>query len=391
MARALAELGRAAGYESVVADAAPPTAGDAAVVVASHGEGEEHALTAALSAGVPYVALVASRTRGESVRASLDVPEDLRERVRVPAGLDIGARTPAEIAVSILAQLIAERAPRYLPRSSTRHTAAHGRLRPSQGSVPRLARRLDAASAARSSCSRTAAARCSTTCSAPARACRVRPARLRPRRWRRRTCGRRSTCAAPTWSSTGEFGDGLLLVDRRGAGHGGPADRRPRPHAGRPARRAAGDHRGATGRPRGRAARRLPLRERARASAGVRAQHVRRPRDAARRQGRLAAHGPVRRRGGRRPAARSRATSTRGRTTKQCWRISRDGRDPRRGPGRRDAGAPVSTAWTTSPTTGSPPRCSSRCASRSRCCWRARPGSARPRPPSRSPRSSAPR
>jgi len=109
MARALAELGRAAGYE-VVADAAPHP-GDAAVVVASHGEGEEHALTAALSAGVPYVALVASRTRGESVRASLDVPEDLRERIRVPAGLDIGARTPVEVAVSILAQLIAERAP----------------------------------------------------------------------------------------------------------------------------------------------------------------------------------------------------------------------------------------------------------------------------------------
>lgn len=109
MARALAELGRAAGYE-VVADA-EPHAGDAAVVVASHGEGEEHALTAALRAGVPYVALVASRTRGESVRASLDVPDDLRDRVRVPAGLDIGARTPVEVAVSILAQLIAERAP----------------------------------------------------------------------------------------------------------------------------------------------------------------------------------------------------------------------------------------------------------------------------------------
>jgi len=123
MARALAELGRAAGYE-VVADAEPHP-GDAAVVVASHGEGEDQALTAALRAGVPYVALVASRTRGESVRASLDVPEELRERVRVPAGLDIGARTPVEVAVSILAQLIAERAPRATAVAHAAH-CAHG-------------------------------------------------------------------------------------------------------------------------------------------------------------------------------------------------------------------------------------------------------------------------
>jgi xanthine dehydrogenase accessory factor len=110
MARALAELARAAGFE--VDAAGRPRQGDAAVVVASHGEGEEPALEEALRAGVPYVALVASRRRGEAVRASLDVPDELRRRVHVPAGLDIGARTPVEVAVSILAQLIAERAPR---------------------------------------------------------------------------------------------------------------------------------------------------------------------------------------------------------------------------------------------------------------------------------------
>jgi xanthine dehydrogenase accessory factor len=109
MARALADLGRAAGFE-VVPDG-EPRQGDAAVVVASHGEGEEEALTHALRAGVPYVALVASRRRGETVRASLDVPDALRDRLHVPAGLDIGARTPVEVAVSILAQLIADRAP----------------------------------------------------------------------------------------------------------------------------------------------------------------------------------------------------------------------------------------------------------------------------------------
>ena len=94
----------------VVADAdeAEPGSGDAAVVVASHGSGEERVLGEALSAGVPYVALVASRVRGAAVRAALEVPDELRQQLHTPAGLDIGARTPAEIAIAILAQLVAE-------------------------------------------------------------------------------------------------------------------------------------------------------------------------------------------------------------------------------------------------------------------------------------------
>src|SRR5262249_50080820 len=82
---AIAELARAAGYE-VGAESGD---GDAALVVASHGEGEEDVLAAALHAGVPYVALVASPRRGSAVRDSLDVPEALRERLHTPAGLDI--------------------------------------------------------------------------------------------------------------------------------------------------------------------------------------------------------------------------------------------------------------------------------------------------------------
>ena len=61
---------------------------------------------AALEAGVPYVGLVASRKRGAGVLAELrgdGVPEEQLARIDVPAGLDIGARTPAEIALSILA------------------------------------------------------------------------------------------------------------------------------------------------------------------------------------------------------------------------------------------------------------------------------------------------
>src|SRR5207302_1927124 len=62
----------------------------------------EHVLGEALAAGVPYVALVASARRGEAVRESLDVPDELRAQLHTPAGLNVGARTPEEIAVSIL-------------------------------------------------------------------------------------------------------------------------------------------------------------------------------------------------------------------------------------------------------------------------------------------------
>jgi xanthine dehydrogenase accessory factor len=111
IAVALAELGRPLGLavELASGDEARPVADDAALVVASHGRGEEPALTAALRLGVPYVGLVASRIRGAGVLASLDVTDEQRSRVHSPAGLDIGARTAAEIALSVLTEIVAER------------------------------------------------------------------------------------------------------------------------------------------------------------------------------------------------------------------------------------------------------------------------------------------
>src|SRR4051794_4105299 len=111
IAVALADLGGPLGFDVqlVSGEAAKPEADDAALVVASHGRGEEPALTAPLRLGVPYVGLVASRIRGASVLASLDVPDEQRSRVHSPAGLDIGARTAAEIALSVLTELVAER------------------------------------------------------------------------------------------------------------------------------------------------------------------------------------------------------------------------------------------------------------------------------------------
>jgi xanthine dehydrogenase accessory factor len=120
VAEALAALGRPLGFdvELVAGEQAQPAAGDAAVVVASHGRGEEPALTAALRLGVPYVGLIASRIRGAGVLASLDVTDEQRSRVHSPAGLDIGARTAAEIALSVLTELVGER------RAAERHAPA---------------------------------------------------------------------------------------------------------------------------------------------------------------------------------------------------------------------------------------------------------------------------
>jgi xanthine dehydrogenase accessory factor len=111
IAHALEDVARAAGYDvaRMAPDEVEPATGDAAVVVASHGNGEEGALVRALEVGVPYVALVASPRRGAEVRASLDVPEALRDAIHTPAGLDIGARRPAEVAIAVLAELIGER------------------------------------------------------------------------------------------------------------------------------------------------------------------------------------------------------------------------------------------------------------------------------------------
>ncbi|MBV9918214.1 MAG: XdhC family protein [Solirubrobacterales bacterium] len=107
IAHALRKLCAAAGYD-VVDDHARPGAGDAAAIVASHGRDEERIISAALEAGVPYVALVASAKRGAAVRDALGVATELSAQLHTPAGLDIGAKTPSEIAISILAELVKE-------------------------------------------------------------------------------------------------------------------------------------------------------------------------------------------------------------------------------------------------------------------------------------------
>ncbi len=111
---ALARVGDALGYDMESWDSGccggmPDLTTTDAVVVASHGNGEESVLEAAVKADVPYIGLVASRKRGSAVLASLDLSDDEKLRIRTPAGMDIGARTAEEVALSILAEVIQQR------------------------------------------------------------------------------------------------------------------------------------------------------------------------------------------------------------------------------------------------------------------------------------------
>jgi xanthine dehydrogenase accessory factor len=83
---------------------------DCAAVAVSQGHYDEEALESFLKCGIPYVGLVASRTRGATVRAMLEergVPGVAT--IRNPAGLDLGARTPPEVALSILSEIVQAR------------------------------------------------------------------------------------------------------------------------------------------------------------------------------------------------------------------------------------------------------------------------------------------
>jgi xanthine dehydrogenase accessory factor len=82
------------------------------IVVSTQGESDEEALEAALQTGSSYVAFVASKTKSGKTLETLKeggIPADKLARVRAPAGLDIHASSPEEIAVSILAEIIQAR------------------------------------------------------------------------------------------------------------------------------------------------------------------------------------------------------------------------------------------------------------------------------------------
>ena len=134
IAQTLARLGKAIGYRvSVVAPGADRgqfpdvdllqtksnlselnlderrTTRDTFIVVSTQGESDEEALEQAARSSAMYVAFVASKVKAQKLLQSLrevGVPAERVSQIRAPAGLDIHAASPEEIAVSILAEII---------------------------------------------------------------------------------------------------------------------------------------------------------------------------------------------------------------------------------------------------------------------------------------------
>jgi xanthine dehydrogenase accessory factor len=82
------------------------------IVVSTQGKGDEAALRAALATKASYLAFVGSRRKMASLRAKLiaeGAEASAIDRIKAPAGLDLGAITPEEIAMSILAEITMER------------------------------------------------------------------------------------------------------------------------------------------------------------------------------------------------------------------------------------------------------------------------------------------
>src|SRR5712691_7663335 len=128
--RVLARIGHAMGYRVEVVDAdadkasfpeaervSQTIAADAVprgahVLVATMGERDLEAIEAVAGRAPAYLGVIASPKRFAQLRDALrarGVPREALEQIVAPAGLDIGARTPEEIALSIMAQIVERR------------------------------------------------------------------------------------------------------------------------------------------------------------------------------------------------------------------------------------------------------------------------------------------
>jgi xanthine dehydrogenase accessory factor len=131
MAHTLTELATALGWRTALIDSPDFSASDAdersMVVVATQGHGDEEAVEQAVAARPAYLGLVGSHRRGAAVLGYLadrGVPADQLDRVRVPAGLDLGRTSHREIAVAVLAELVQLRASGALATGPDRSAVA---------------------------------------------------------------------------------------------------------------------------------------------------------------------------------------------------------------------------------------------------------------------------
>src|SRR3984957_1966508 len=128
-AQSLAKLGKAVGFGiSVIAPDASrenfpdadfvgremhpienKNASETYIVVATQGEHDQEALEYALHSNARYISFIASRAKARKIigfLAEKGVPPELLNRIKAPAGLQIGTSSSEEIAVSILAEII---------------------------------------------------------------------------------------------------------------------------------------------------------------------------------------------------------------------------------------------------------------------------------------------
>jgi xanthine dehydrogenase accessory factor len=106
------------------------------IVVSTQGESDEEALEQAARSTAMYVAFVASKVKAQKVLQSLrevGVPAERVSQIRAPAGLDIHAASPEEIAVSILAEII------HLKGAGAKATAEPNKGTPTALNLPGLA------------------------------------------------------------------------------------------------------------------------------------------------------------------------------------------------------------------------------------------------------------
>jgi len=149
VARAIAKQGRLLGFAITLVDPfirlreAPEAdgvlhtmdftllpAGEKFFVIASRGQFDEEAVEQAIRSNATYVGLLANRKRAAELLNTLrqrGIPEKQLQKVKAPAGLDIGAKNPEEIALSIVAEIVAERAhrgtqPEYSGTSKTQQS-----------------------------------------------------------------------------------------------------------------------------------------------------------------------------------------------------------------------------------------------------------------------------